>query len=541
MTVSRKTVILSCLLFFFFLFSAKAADAEDAYFSKSDYNDAASETADAVITLEGDHGTFSDPTRGQSGNPVIIERKGVYRITGSADGVTVLVREPKKSGNIYLVLDNVSMTNPVGPCIESQAAEKTILQCVGDNRLACTAEKGAVVTSEDALTINGSGSLRIEAAKNGINCKNALRITGASLSVRAANDALKGKRGVYIDGGSIHVESSYEALEGGEVVIRSGALRLFASDDGINAAGEDGLQGDVRIEGGSLYLNAAGDAIDSNRSILITGGTTLVEGPANSRNSILDKGDTADSALSISGGTVLAIGSAEKAKGFSGGTQYARLERVSGRAGDVISADDGAGISLTATRDYECVIYSSPSFTADSRIRIYSAQKPDGDGSVQAENVYMQLAIREAAEGIARQHGGPFGCVIVKDGQIVGQGHDQVLPNNDPSCHGEIAAIRAAGQRLGSSDLSGCELYTTAEPCTMCLYACLSAGIDKVYYGCTLADTEPIASRDGDLDGLFGGREALGDYLVCLDRDACRALFDDYLAAEGAEPQAALQ
>ena len=375
---------LTALLLFGFLLSPACAfaETEDACFSKSDYNNVAGEAVDAVITLEGDRGTLSDPTRGQSGNPVIIERKGVYRVTGKAEGVSILIREPKKSGNIYLVLDHVTMVNAEGPCIEAQAAEKTILQCVGDSSLISSSEKGAAVLSEDALTINGSGSLQIEAGKNGIHSRDALRITGASLNIRAGNDGMKGKRGVYIDGGRITVESSYEALEGGEVLIRDGEIRLFASDDGINAAGEDGLQGDVIIAGGSVYLNAGGDAIDSNRSILISGGTTLVDGPANSRNSIFDKGDGDDALLSVSGGTVLAIGSAEKTKNFTDGTQYARMELISGQVGDLISTDDGSGICLSAGKDFGCVIYSSPSFTPDSRILVTPASDREEDSGL---------------------------------------------------------------------------------------------------------------------------------------------------------------
>ncbi len=103
-------------------------------------------------------------------------------------------------------------------------------------------------------------------------------------------------------------------------------------------------------------------------------------------------------------------------------------------------------------------------------------------------NRYMELAIREAREGIEQGHGGPFGTVIVKDGKIVGRGHNCVLRDNDATCHGEVAAIRDAGRRLGTFDLSGCELYTTGEPCHMCLCACMWANISKIYYGCNIAD-----------------------------------------------------
>ena len=362
--------ILSLCLSFVLLLPIAASAEETSVFTKSDYNNVAEEAEDAVITLEGNRGTLSDETRGRSGNPVVIERKGVYRITGKSDGVTIRIKEPRKSGNIYLILDHASMTNRKGPCIEAEAAEKVILQCVGENSLTSMSDSGAPIYTEDDLTINGPGRLHIESGKNGIHCKSALRITGATISIRAANDGLKGKQGIYVDGGSVTITESYEGMEGANVLIRSGELSVTASDDGINAAGEDGLQGDVVIEGGRLYLNASGDAVDSNRSILISGGVTLVEGPENSRNSIFDKGDGNDAQLSISGGTVLAIGSIEKAKNFKSGTQYSRLEPVSGQAGDVISTDDGSGISMTATKSFSCVIYSSPSFTAESRIQV---------------------------------------------------------------------------------------------------------------------------------------------------------------------------
>ena len=158
---------------------------------------------------------------------------------------------------------------------------------------------------------------------------------------------------------------------------------------------------------------------------------------------------------------------------------------------------------------------------------------PSQEGqSMLAENPFMQIAIEEALDGITHRHGGPFGSVIVKDGQIVGQGHNRVLACKDPTCHGEVDAIRNACAALGTFDLTGCELYTTGEPCPMCLFACLWAHIEKVYYGCTIADNAFIGFRDQEFDELAGGREALGDYLVCVDREACLALFEAYLAME---------
>ena len=140
----------------------------------------------------------------------------------------------------------------------------------------------------------------------------------------------------------------------------------------------------------------------------------------------------------------------------------------------------------------------------------------------------MRQAVAEAREGINADHGGPFGTVIVKDGKIVGRGHNCVLLLNDPTCHGEVSAIRDAGKNLGTFDLSGCELYTTGEPCHMCLCACMWANISKIYYGCTIDDNSIIGFRDGKFDEIFGGRDKLGDYMLEIGRDECLKLFEEY-------------
>lgn len=144
-------------------------------------------------------------------------------------------------------------------------------------------------------------------------------------------------------------------------------------------------------------------------------------------------------------------------------------------------------------------------------------------------NKFMKMAIEEARTGIRLKHGGPFGSVIVKDGEVIGKGHNRVVKNNDPTHHGEIAAIRDACERLGTFDLTGCELYTTGEPCHMCLCASMWANIGRIYYGCTIEDNGRIGFRDDKFDGIFGGREKLTDYLVEIDRKECLELFEEYM------------
>lgn len=138
---------------------------------------------------------------------------------------------------------------------------------------------------------------------------------------------------------------------------------------------------------------------------------------------------------------------------------------------------------------------------------------------------YMNEAIKEAYKGIQQQAGGPFGCVIVKDGRIVGRGHNQVLKDHDPTCHGEMVAIRDACKNLGTHDLSGCELYTTAYPCPMCKGAIQWANIQEVFYGCDLKDTDSIGFRDL----IFQSDTSV---YTQVDQEHCQKLFIDYKNAE---------
>jgi len=109
---------------------------------------------------------------------------------------------------------------------------------------------------------------------------------------------------------------------------------------------------------------------------------------------------------------------------------------------------------------------------------------------------YMKEAIALSLENMQKNAGGPFGAVVVKDGKIVGRGRNQVTSTNDPTAHGEIMAIRDACKNLGTFDLSGCEIYTSCEPCPMCYGAISRARIDKMYYGNTKDDAANIGFDD---------------------------------------------
>jgi guanine deaminase len=103
---------------------------------------------------------------------------------------------------------------------------------------------------------------------------------------------------------------------------------------------------------------------------------------------------------------------------------------------------------------------------------------------------FMKRAIELARHAVDGGFGGPFGCVIVKDGAIVAEGFNQVRSTQDPTAHGEMVGLRAAARALGTADLSGCEIYNISVPCPMCLAALYWAKVDKVYYCCVPEDAD---------------------------------------------------
>ena len=142
---------------------------------------------------------------------------------------------------------------------------------------------------------------------------------------------------------------------------------------------------------------------------------------------------------------------------------------------------------------------------------------------------FMEIAVSEAREGILNHDGGPFGAVVVKNGKVIASGHNRVLSSNDSTCHGEIDAIRKAESKLQTYDLSGCELYTTGEPCPMCLAAILWANIKKVYYGCRLSDNEKIGFRDAKINEIMNGKSNLPEkFMEEKNQEMCLKLFKEY-------------
>jgi len=111
-------------------------------------------------------------------------------------------------------------------------------------------------------------------------------------------------------------------------------------------------------------------------------------------------------------------------------------------------------------------------------------------------NSFMEQAIRRAVENVRSGQGGPFGAIVVKDGRVIATGANSVTSTNDPTAHAEVAAIREACRALGTFQLTGCEIYTSCEPCPMCLGAIYWARPDRVYFAATASDAAEAGFDD---------------------------------------------
>lgn len=115
---------------------------------------------------------------------------------------------------------------------------------------------------------------------------------------------------------------------------------------------------------------------------------------------------------------------------------------------------------------------------------------------MKTHEAFMSEAVKAALKGMNNNEGGPFGCIVVKDGEIIGRGNNKVTSTNDPTAHAEVTAIRDACKNIGSFQLDGCIVYTSCEPCPMCLGAIYWARPDKVYYGSNQVDAANIGFDD---------------------------------------------
>lgn len=298
------------------------------------------------------------------------EDKGFIYIEGGS--ITVVSDRDSISAGIYLQIDGgiFNLTARKG------SANKTVVR---DEDGSNVSAKG--IKAGGQMIIN-DGSFFIDSQDDALHSGSNLIVTGGQFDIATGDDGLHADETATVAGGTVNISTCYEGIEGNEVIISGGYIRLYATDDGLNAAGgRDGSGfggpfggesgGDshggndsvssLLISGGTIYVNAEGDGIDSNGTITVTGGEIFVSGPESSANGAIDYEYSAQ----ITGGTFVAVGNSGMAMNFGeSSTQGSVLINTSNcKAGTEVSMEDGEGnvlVSYTAESGFNSVVVSCP-------------------------------------------------------------------------------------------------------------------------------------------------------------------------------------
>ena len=232
------------------------------------------------------------------------------------------------------------------------------------------------IKSDGAMLLRG-GEFTIDSADDAVHANGAVTVSGGNFAIASGDDGFHSDELLTVSGGSIQISGCYEGLEGLSIAVTGGDVSLTAVDDGLNAAGGNDQSGfggprggdvfgsdancEIAISGGSLYVNAGGDAIDSNGSLTISGGTTILSGPVSGDTSSLDYGSSGV----ITGGVFIATGASSMNMGFSASsTQGSIMLRTDVQpAGTEITLTDADGnvlLSRTADQEFSCITLSCP-------------------------------------------------------------------------------------------------------------------------------------------------------------------------------------
>ncbi|PRY30418.1 uncharacterized protein DUF4353 [Spirosoma oryzae] len=316
---------------------------------------------------------------------------------------------------------------------------KSDLTIFGNGALTVNGRFGDAIASKDGLIIK-SGTITVSAADDGIRGKDYLIIDGGQLNVTAKADGLKssndedatldyvtindgtiavaaGDDGIHaesnlvVNNGTITISKSYEGLEGKTITLNQGTIRLVSSDDGVNVSdGSGGGMGTatgssnlLTINGGYLLVNASGDGLDANGSIVMTGGTVLVNGPSGNGNGSLDY----DGTFKISGGLLIAVGSSgmAQAPGTTSTQNSVLMTFTSSQAANSLvniqSADGKSILTFKAAKQYQSLAFSSAGLVQGSTYKVFTGGSATGtntdglftDGTYTAGTQYTSFTV----------------------------------------------------------------------------------------------------------------------------------------------------
>lgn len=318
---------------------------------------------------------------------ITINKEGVYSISGEFDGYVFIKAE--SSAEVSLILNGVEITTTEAPAIYAKkcatlnliladGTENVIIDERSESELETSKYSSSVIFSKNKMNVDGSGSIIVEGNGDSLHSKNDLTINSGTLTLSSSSQGMYAKKTITINGGNINIIKSEEGMQGKKVIIKDGNLNVIASDDGINAS--DGSGGDltgeeaeevyISIEGGTNYINADGDGIDSNGYIYVTGGYTYVEGPESDGDGIIDYSVQAI----INGGTFIGVGSSGMLEPFDTDssqqgviTNYLESSMSPGTL-EIVDSSGNVYETVTTTKTIKAYIYSSDKVTTSETI-----------------------------------------------------------------------------------------------------------------------------------------------------------------------------
>lgn len=303
----------------------------------------------------------------------ILIENGAFHIQAAQDGIQAETTLIIESGTFEIITgggasqNNTTRTSAMGGRGQFQVAQTTTT--TDDTS---TSYKGIKAGLEVVIR---DGVFTINANDDAIHSNGSVIIQDGELLLATGDDGIHADESLTINGGNIKITESYEGLEAVYILITGGEITINASDDGINAAGDQTVMGsyDFKMTGGTLYVNADGDGLDSNGNITIEGGDIIVDGPTQSMNGALDYDRTA----LISGGSLIAVGSSGMAQAPSTtSTQNALMVYFSASklAGQTVTLKDAEGNTLlehTPSKAYQTVVFSTSSLKIGSTYKVY--------------------------------------------------------------------------------------------------------------------------------------------------------------------------
>ncbi len=314
------------------------------------------------LILEGD-GTLIVNSNNENAivscNDLIINN-GIYKINASIDAL--------KGKDSVIIKNGVFEINSTGDAIKStndKDEEKGYIE-ISDGIFNITTnsksddESAKGIKATNYIIISG-GTFNLDTIDDAIHSNNKITISGGIFEIKSNDDAIHADNELLIDNGTINIIRSYEGLEAEKIIINNGNVKVYSSDDGINASSKSDNLATININGGDVYVNSSGDGLDANGSIYISGGVVTVDGPTTDGDGALDY----DNELVITNGKLIAVGSAGMAQGISNtSSQYGVLINFdktyqNGSVITITNSNNEEIMSYTSTKNFSSLCYSN--------------------------------------------------------------------------------------------------------------------------------------------------------------------------------------